>query len=188
MEQQFVEEQEAPETGQVAWYCLRTQVKREHIASRMLRSRVDLEVFAPRITYTKKTKRGKVRFTEALFPGYIFTRCDIQQHLRHIRAIEGVQGAVRYGNLIPKIPEAFIAELRSRIPEENHESPDPVIEVGAPVVVVDGPFKDLHAVVTRILTPRERVRILLEFLGRQAEIEISAAALLPDNHNPKEGF
>jgi transcription antitermination factor NusG len=36
----------------------------------------------------------------------------------------------------------------------------------------------LEGVVTRLLPARERVRVLLEFLGRSLEMEISTARLL----------
>ena len=181
-------EESSDEEKPEAWFCLRSQTKKEHLAAAQIRARVGIEVFAPRITYSKKTKRGKVRFTEALFPGYLFCFCKIEEHLRHILAIPGVLTVVRYGNQIPPIPGAFIEELKSRIPSENHEAPDPVIEVGSPVTIVEGPFKDLQAVVTKVMGARDRVRILLEFLGRQAEVEVSAHAVFREDRKPKEGF
>jgi transcriptional antiterminator RfaH len=184
-----IAKQPSPAEGPEArWYCLRSQTKKEHLAAAQIRSRVGIEVFAPRITYSKKTKRGKVRFTEALFPGYLFCFCPIEEHLRHLMAIPGVLTIVRYGDRIPPIPAEFIQELKSRIPSENHEAPDPVIEVGAPVTIVEGPFKDLQAVVTQVLGARDRVRILLEFLGRQAEVEVSTHAVFREDRRPKEGF
>lgn len=173
------------EQPQPHWFCLRARTKQEHLAALHIRSRVGVEVFAPRITYTKKTRTGKKRFTEALFPGYLFCHCRIDEHLRHLLAIQGVIGIVRYGMRIPPVPAEFIEDLRRRIPDENFESPDPVIEVGSAVTITEGPFKDLQAVVTRVLGPRERVRILLEFLGRQAEVEVPLAAVFREDAQPK---
>ena len=179
---------EDPSAEPTPWYCLRAKTKREHIAAAAIRARVGVEVFSPRITYTKKTRRGKARFTEALFPGYLFCRCAIEDHLRHLLAVEGVVGVVRYGQRIPTLPAAFVEDLRRRIPGEELERPDPVLEVGAEVTVVDGPFKDLAAVVTKVLGPRDRVRILLEFLGRQAEIEVPASSVFREGSDPKKGL
>ncbi len=179
---------ETPEEAHERWFCLRSRTKQEHIAAALIRAQVSVEVFAPRITYSKKTKRGKVRFTEALFPGYLFARFMIAQHLRHLLSIQGVIGIVRYGSRIPTLSQEFIDELKQRIPEETAETPDPVIEIGAPVTVVEGPFKDLQAVVTRVMGARERVRVLLEFLGRETEIEISTASVFREGKRPKEGF
>lgn len=168
------------------WFCLRSRTKQEHLAAMHIRSRVGIEVFAPRISFSKKTRSGKKRFTEAMFPGYLFCYCNIQEHLRHLLAIQGVIGIVRYGSRIPPVPAAFIEDLRSRIPGEMFEKPDPVIEIGSEVTVVEGPFKDLQAVVSQVLAARDRVRILLEFLGRQAEVEIPLQAVFKEDRSPKK--
>ncbi|MEM0966877.1 MAG: transcription termination/antitermination NusG family protein [Verrucomicrobiota bacterium] len=175
-------------TADIAWYCLRCQTKKEHLAGAHIRSRVGIEVFAPRITFTKNTRKGKARFTEALFPGYLFAACTIDLHLRHLLSIPGVIGIVRYGNHVPPVPGEFIDELRSRIPNETFDSPDPIIEVGAAVTITEGPFKDLQAVVSEVLPARDRIRILLEFLGRQTEVEVSPDTVFPDEATPKRGF
>ncbi|MFP4351705.1 MAG: transcription termination/antitermination protein NusG [Puniceicoccaceae bacterium] len=179
---------ETPEKRHERWFCLRSRTKQEHIAAALIRAQVDVEVFAPRITYSKKTRRGKVRFTEALFPGYLFSRCSIDRHLRHLLSIQGVIGIVRYGAGIPTVPQDFIDELKQRIPGETAETPDPVIEIGASVTVVEGPFKDLQAVVTKVMGARDRVRVLLEFLGRDTEIEIPATSVFREGRRPREGF
>ncbi len=167
------------------WYCLRSRTKQEHIAAMHIRARVGVEVFAPRITFSKKTRRGKVRFTEALFPGYLFCQCKIDEHLRHLLSIQGIIGVVRYGQRFPPVPSGFIEDLRSRVPDDgNLQKPDPVIEAGKEVTLVEGPFKDLQAVVTKVLGARERVRILLEFLGRQAEIEVPISSVFREDVAP----
>ncbi len=187
MAEEHPESPSGSDEGQThCWYCLRSKTKQEHIAAQLIRSRVGIEVFAPRISFTKKTRVGKKRFTEALFPGYLFCFCRIDEHLRHLLSIQGIIGVVRYGSRIPPVPGEFIRDLKSRIPDENFESPDPVIEVGSEVTVVEGPFKDLEAVVTRVLAARDRVRILLDFLGRQAEIEVPLQAVFRDDGQPKK--
>ena len=181
-------ELEPIESEEEFWYCLRSQTKREHLAAAQIRARIGIEVFSPRITFSKKTKKGKVRFTEALYPGYLFIRCTIQDHLRHLMSIPGIIGVIRYGDRIPPVPSAFVLELKSRIPDEKFDTPDPIITVGTPVSIIEGPFKDLQAVVTQVMPARDRVRILLEFLGRAAEIEVSSHSVFREDGKPKQGF
>ncbi|HXO97259.1 MAG TPA: transcription termination/antitermination NusG family protein, partial [Chthoniobacterales bacterium] len=57
-----------------AWYCLRAQPKREHIAAAHLRILQGVTVFCPRIRFQRATQRGLVWVTEAMFPGYLFAR------------------------------------------------------------------------------------------------------------------
>src|SRR5260370_33331325 len=59
-----------------AWFCLRAQPKREHIAAACLRQTCEVEVFCPRLRFRQLTSRGPVWFIEAMFPGYLFARFD----------------------------------------------------------------------------------------------------------------
>ena len=106
------------QTPEERWYCLSTQSKREHIAATNIKQRAGLESFCPRIAYKKKTRRGIVRFVEPLFPNYIFVHCAIEDHLRHLLAMQGVKHIVKYGERIPHLPAEFIDELIGSFPEE----------------------------------------------------------------------
>ena len=66
-----------PEADDLAWYCVQTRPKSEHIARASLLQFGDVEVYCPRLRYHKTTRRGKVWFTEALFPCYLFARFDL---------------------------------------------------------------------------------------------------------------
>jgi len=61
----------------LAWFCVRSQPKHEHIAAARLRES-GLEVFLPRIRFKKHSVRGPVWVTEALFPNYLFARFDFR--------------------------------------------------------------------------------------------------------------
>jgi transcriptional antiterminator RfaH len=146
-----------------------------------------MPVFCPRITYFKKTRsRGRTRFTEALFPGYLFVRCVIGERFRHLLAIEGVSGVVRYGDAFPTVPEDFVGELKERLTGECREVNDPVLSTGSEVVVTEGPFADLRAVISGLVPARERVRVLLEFLGRQIKVEVAFDSVIAADPRPRE--
>ncbi len=58
----------------------------------------------------------------------------------------------------------------------------PELRPGDPVLVVEGPFRGLTALVTQVLPAKERIRILLEFLGREIETEMPLARVLPSEN------
>ena len=71
----------------LAWFCLRAQPKHEHIAAQHLKKLPGVEVFCPRVRFQRATRRGKVWFTEAMFPNYAkeyheehHERVDTAQH------------------------------------------------------------------------------------------------------------
>ena len=47
---------------------------------------------------------------------------------------------------------------------------------GEPVRIVSGPLSGLEAVVSRVLPARQRVSVLLDFLGRQTVVELAMGA------------
>jgi transcriptional antiterminator RfaH len=169
------------------WYCFKALPKKEHIAARLLVHYPGIETLCPRISYTRKTRRGKVRFVECLFPGYVFIRTDLKQQYRLIRATQGIRDVVAYGDRVPVIPDAFIEDLRQRLDEENHKPiPEPALKPGQEVVITEGPFRDWKAIVTGELDARQRVALLLDFLGRQMELKVEAKDLLVEGETPKK--
>ena len=155
-----------------AWYTVRTQPKREEVAARHLRDATTHDCFSPRIRYRKRTRRGKVWFVEALFPGYIFVHCPIHTTLRHILSLHGVTGLVRYGNIIPVVGDSIIQNLRAELSEDLHVVPEDNPVAGDHVEIVGGPFLGMDATVVRTLPARQRVALLLDFLGRQIQLQI----------------
>jgi transcriptional antiterminator RfaH len=168
----------------LAWFCVRSQLKHEHIAAANLRQLADTEVFNPRIRFKRATRRGPVWVTESLFPNYLFARFDWRTSLRLIHHTGGVAGIVHFGSRWPTIPDVAIAELRSAIGEEELRTIDATLDVGQEVRISGGAFDGLEGVVTRIIPGRQRVAVLLDFLGRQATVEVKADHLVKLNASP----
>lgn len=156
----------------LAWFCLRSQPKHEHIAARHLRQLAGLEVFLPRIRFRRKTRQGLVWVTEALFPNYLFARFNWTTALRLVHHTPGVGGVVHFGTRWPTIADHIIEELRGMFGGDQLHVIPAEPNVGDPVQIVGGVFHDLRAVVTQVMPARERVTVLLEFLGRQTAVEL----------------
>lgn len=165
------------------WYCVRTQTKREHLAAGHLRELEGVEVFCPRVRYRKATRRGKVWWIEPLFPGYLMARFDIGQLERAVTFCQGVRGLVRFGSIIPDVPAAFVETLRSQVAAHASEDTDtvsvaPDIESGDEVEIATGPFRGLKAAVVQVAPATERVKVLLDFLGRPQVVELDLFSIL----------
>jgi transcriptional antiterminator RfaH len=174
------------------WYCVRTQTKREHIAAQLLRTLEQVEVFCPRLRYRKATRRGKIWWIEPMFPGYILARFDLEAMERSVTFTQGVRGLVRFGNEIPSIPTSFVDAIRRQtVAHSETADPEcitltPEILTGDEIEVAHGPLRGMHGTVVKILPAAERVRILLEFLGRPNVIEVDLFSLiLPRKPVPK---
>ena len=171
------------------WYCVRTLPKQEHIATAHLRHLQRVECFTPRIRFKRATQRGAEWVTEALFPGYLFARFDLQLLLRLVQSARGVQCVVRFGTRWPTISNQAIQEIRLALgPEELRVIGDDY-QPGEPVLIATGAFKGLHAVVTQVMPGRERIAVLMEFLGQPTEVELPADHLVrADSARALQGF
>jgi transcriptional antiterminator RfaH len=161
------------------WFCLRTQPKHEHIAAMTLRRHVELPCFSPRLRFKKATRRGAVWFVEAMFPGYIFAEFIYPLLHRRVEHASGIQGIVHFGDQIATVDPDTIEALREKAGEEETVTLDPALEIGQAVRIAEGPFRGLEAVVTRIMPAQERIRVLLDFLGRSVETEVASPKVLP---------
>lgn len=161
------------------WFCLRTQPKHEHIAAAGLRRQLNITCFAPRVRFPKATRRGRVWFIEAMFPGYLFARFAYPLLHRRVEHSPGIRGIVHFGDYVATLDPQIIAALQERTGSEEIVTLDPEIKVGQSVRIAEGPFQGLEVVVTRLMPARERVKVLLDFLGRPVETEISTPKILP---------
>lgn len=163
-----------PQANKAAWYCIQAQPKHEHIAAACLRFVDGVETFCPRIRYRKATRRGPVWFVEAMFPGYVFARFDYAVAHRMVLYAHGVFSIVHFGSRIPKVEEDAIGLLRERCGGSENEITviNPDFEPGNRITIAAGAFSGLEASITRIMPARERICVLLDFLGRQLEAEI----------------
>jgi len=160
-----------------AWYCLRTQPKHEHIAAASLARNLGLEVFHPRLRMERATRRGVVRVIEPLFPCYLFVRCTLDDRLDEIRYVTGVSSLVHFGHEIPIVPELVIEDLRQCFESEEPMSVEDRLYPGAEVTVAEGAFLGFSGVVVRLMPARQRVQILLDFLGRTTVTEVDRKSL-----------
>jgi transcriptional antiterminator RfaH len=161
-----------------AWFCVRTLPKHEHIAAAQLRLQSsDVEVFLPRIRYQRITRRGPAWVTEALFLNYIFARFELASCLRRVQAARGVRGVVHFGTRWPTISETAIAELKAVMGVDSVKILSQEFRPGDEVEIAGGAFFGLAAVVTRVMPGRQRVAVLLDFLGRQTTVELDHGQL-----------
>ena len=162
------------------WHCVQTKPKSEHIARASLLQFGDVEVYCPRIRYQKTTRRGKVWFTEALFPGYLFARFEPESRLRAVAHANAVSRLLQFGGDYATLRPEVIAQIRHEMSGEelwtieNHDS----VSVGEETEVANGPLRGLKGIVTALLSGGDRVRILMEMFGDLKEVEVPVDALI----------
>jgi transcription antitermination factor NusG len=171
------------------WFCLRVASKQEHVAIAHLRKVYQVEVFCPRLRFQKATRTGRRWYVEALFPSYLFGKFDYLTQHRAVHYCPGVSSIVHFGGKVIPVPWQAIQDLLVAVPEGAGEmiTIQPKVGLGQEVQVVEGAFAGLRAVVARMMPARQRVAVLLEFLGRMSETEVPIGGVLSAVRHPMEG-
>jgi transcriptional antiterminator RfaH len=182
----FARKQDGSTSRESAWFCLRSQPKHEHIVARHLRKMEDIEVFLPRIRFKRATRQGMAWVTEALFPGYLFTRFDWKISVRRVQAVPGARGIVHFGEQWPVIPNQTMDELRQSIGSNELHTITEELVPGDAVHIVDGTLRGLRAVVSCVMPGRERIAVLMEMLGQQTTVELKASSIVKEGDKRAE--
>jgi transcriptional antiterminator RfaH len=121
--------------------------------------------YLPRLRQHRVSRGRRLESTPALFPGYCFVLIQMQWHAA--RWAPGVTRIVLDGATPAKVPDAVIAEIRSR---ERGGLPAK-LRRGDAVRVLRGPFEGRLALYQE-QTARERVAVLLALLGGRQRVTL----------------
>jgi transcription elongation factor/antiterminator RfaH len=158
------------------WYALRSKPNREKEVQKRLTD-LRIEVFLPWLR-TRRRRRGRIQWVLVpLFPGYLFSRLDLEVSGKTARYIPGVKDFLKFGSHVAEVSQQIIDELRLRCPGGVAEIDPLKIAPGEVVRIQDGPFAGVDAIFQTALKDSERVAVLLEILGRQTKLELPAESI-----------
>ncbi len=185
------EEESAPEPKEreippeAQWYVVHTYSGYENKVRTNLEHRIEsmgmvdkiFQVLVP-VEEEVDIKDGQRRLVERkVFPGYVLVLMILDdESWSVVRNTPGVTGFVGGGGVSERLrptplrPEEVESILR------RMEAEEPTIRVsfrpGQNVRIVDGPFTDFHGVVDAIDMERGKVRLMVNFFGRETPVEL----------------
>jgi transcription termination/antitermination protein NusG len=176
------------------WYVVHTYSGMENRVQHNLENRVSslnmedyiYEVIVPteEVTEIRNGQRKQVKRT--VLPGYVLVRMDLtDESWSTVRHTPSVTGFVGHSNqpvplsleevekmLAPSVVAAATAgtggPTRRRRKVEVAD-----FAVGDSVMVVDGPFAGVHATITEINVNNQRLKALVEILGRETPVDLT---------------
>jgi transcriptional antiterminator NusG len=179
-DQEMTSSQEVQEDDDRAWYVVHCYSGYENKVHHNLMQRIEsmgmqdkiFDVVVP-TEEEIEVKEGKRRTVERrVFPGYILVNMTLTEESWYVvRNTPGVTGFVGMGSTpIPLRPEE-VAHIVKRM-----EAEAPRIKVtfrtGERVRIIEGPFKDFHGTVAEIDMDRAKVRVMVNFFGRETPVEL----------------
>ena len=176
------------------WYVVHTYSGMENRVQQNLENRVTslnmedyiFEIVVPteEVTEIRNGQRKQVRRT--VLPGYVLVRMDLtDESWSTVRHTPSVTGFVGHSNspvplsldevekmLAPSVVAA--ANAASDAPTKRKKKVEVAdFAVGDSVMVVDGPFAGVHATITEINVNNQRLKALVEILGRETPVDLT---------------
>jgi transcriptional antiterminator NusG len=176
------------------WYVVHTYSGMENRVLQNLENRVSslnmedyiYEIVVPteEVTEIRNGQRKQVRRT--VLPGYVLVRMDLtDESWSTVRHTPSVTGFVGHSNspvslsldevekmLAPAIVAAATASSEGPTRRKKKVEVADFV-VGDSVMVVDGPFAGVHATITEINVNNQRLKALVEILGRETPVDLT---------------
>ena len=156
----------------MVWIVALTRPNYEAIAEVNL-GRQGFEHYCPK--YQSK-QPNKPSIVKVLFPRYIFIFID--QEWYSIKGTRGISKVLLGDNGPATLPEKIITDLKLR--EKNglvQLSAPSKFQIGDRVKATEGPLIG-HLLICDTMLPHERVRVLMELLGRKVTVELDEKSLI----------
>ncbi len=167
-------------TDQRSWYVIHCYSGYENKVRHNLEQRIETmgmkdKIFDVVIPTQEEieVKDGKRRTVERhVFPGYVLVNMILTEESWYVvRNTPGVTGFVGMGNSPTALRPEEVAQILKRM-----EAEAPTIKVtfkmGERVRIVDGPFNDFRGTVSEIDMERSKVRVMVNFFGRETPVEL----------------
>ena len=169
-----------PKEEDARWYSIHTYAGYENAVERNLKQRIEslgmenkiFEVIVP--TEKKIRVKGGKRIVEEekIYPGYILVRMIVDDDSWFVvRNTPRVTGFVGSGNTPVPMDQAEVNSLMKRMTAEAPKHRIDLVK-DDPVVIADGPFKDLEGKVGDIDEERGKVKVMVSMFGRETPVEL----------------
>ncbi len=175
-----VRDETAPRVEDARWYTIHTYAGYENAVERNLKQRIESlgmegKIFKVVVPTEKKirVKSGKrVVEEEKIYPGYILVQMIVDDDSWFVvRNTPRVTGFVGSGNTPVPMEEAEVSSLMKRMTAEAPKHHIDLVK-DDPVVIADGPFKDLEGKVGDIDEDRGKVKVMVSMFGRETPVEL----------------
>lgn len=162
------------------WYAIHTYAGYENAVVRNLKQRIESlgmqdRIFSVIVPTEKKIKiKGgkRVEEEEKIYPGYVLVDMVVDDNSWYVvRNTPRVTGFVGSGVTPVPLEQKEIDELMKRMSADTVKHAID-LSSGDPVVIVDGPFKDLEGKVGDVDEERGKVKVLVAMFGRETPVEL----------------
>ena len=172
--------EDLPVDGGPAWYVIHCYSGYENKVRHNLEQRIETmgmkdKIFDVVIPTQEEieVRDGKRRSVERhIFPGYVLVNMSLTEESWYVvRNTPGVTGFVGMGNTPTPLRPEEVSQIIKRMEAES-PTVKVTFKVGERVRIIDGPFNDFRGNVAEIDMERTKVRVMVNFFGRETPVEL----------------
>ena len=163
------------------WYAIHTYSGYEENVADALRRRIDSlgmqdKIFNVLVPIEKKIKikNGKRKMIEEkIFPGYVLVEMQVEDDSWYVvRNTPNVTGFIGTGTTPSPLSDLEVENLMKKMKAGDETQVQIDLQIGMPVKIGDGPFKDFEGKVSEIDGARGKVKVLVSMFGRETPLEL----------------
>lgn len=163
----------------IQWYVVRVKAHKEDYVRTQLAYAGGIEAYSPVMKTPRRYLQRRQRQYEPVFPGYVFVRMDPRTQILHLRRLHGYNALVQFGGRPASVPDGFIRDFRRREAGRGYIIHRPLAALTGDKMlrVVEGPFRGQVGRFLRYQHGTDRISMLLEFIGRRTELNVTAGSV-----------
>ena len=157
------------------WYLVQCKPRESFRAEIHLRNQ-GYTCFHPTYPVKKKVAGTVQTVISPLFPCYLFVLLSAHDQWSTIRSTRGVNRLVSFNGMPARVAHSIIAGLQYHCEKLNQNEAEPLLKQGDRVVITEGCFKELEAIVMAT-KGEDRVILLLNLFNRQQVLDMPIESL-----------
>lgn len=170
-------------TGRLEWFAVRVRPRCEKQVAEAIAAK-GFEQFLP---LHRERRQWSDRVVEAqlpLFPGYVFSRMDVQKRMP-ILTTPGVVSIVGVGRTPQPVDDEEIGSLQLLVRSNLAVEPWPYRHLGQPVRILRGPLAGAVGILDGVKSGM-RLVVSVTLLQRSVAVEVSEDAAWPESPDPRQ--
>ena len=179
------------ETGKnYQWYVIRTLSGKENKVQRYLENAIRVngyeeeivDLLVPTETVVEMQHGKKKTVSKKFFPGYVLVKMLMTEETQAFVAnTPGVLDFLKAGANPKPLSKEEYDNIRTRVDGKSTEQRMEIpFQVGDPVKVVDGPFKDFTGIIKEVSPDRGKVKVMVSIFGRLTPVEVDFLQIKED--------
>lgn len=181
VEEKTPESKSMEDDPRVKWYVIHTYSGYENKVKMNLERRIASLNMQDKIFKVLVPTEEEIEFKEGkrktvqkkIYPGYVLVKMIMTDDSWYVvRNTSGVTGFVGPGIKPIPLPEDEVKRILRLMGMEAPLKIKLDLCVGQTVRVIHGPFKEFHGVIEEVNPEKEKIRVLISFLGRETPVEL----------------